>query len=78
MKPIADPLGSIPPASMRSIRWRCPAKLIFSMFGVPSATPAQAISACTGPPHSSTAALMESLSARFIWIALTPDSFTSA
>ena len=66
MKPMAEPFGSMPPASIRWIRWRCPAKLIFSMLGVPSATPAHAMSACTGPPHSSTAASMESLSARLI------------
>ena len=35
-------------------RW--PMKLIFSMFGVPSATPAQENSASTGPEICSTAA----------------------
>ena len=49
----------------RSIRWRCPMKLIFSMPGVPSATPAHENSACTGPPHSSTAASIDAVSARF-------------
>ena len=53
-------------------------KLIFSMPGVPSATPAQENSACTGPPHSSTAASMDSFSARLTWIALAPARVTSA
>ena len=47
-------------------------KLIFSMPGVPSATPAQEKSAWIGPPHSSTAASMLALSRRSRWIALTP------
>ena len=75
---MAEPRGSMSPASMRSMRWRCPTKLIFSIPGVPSATPAHENSACTGPPHSSTAASMESLSARLTWMALAPGSFTSA
>ena len=40
-------------------------KLIRSMPGVPSATPAHARSACTGPPHASTAASIDAFSARF-------------
>ncbi len=36
-------------------------KLIRSMPGVPSATPAQEKSASTGPPHSSTAESIEDL-----------------
>ena len=44
-------------------------KLIFSMPGVPSATPAQENSASTGPPHSSMAASIEAVSARSTWIA---------
>src|SRR5438270_808830 len=40
MKPIADPRGSMPWARSRSMRYRWPMKLIFSMPGVPSATPA--------------------------------------
>ena len=32
---MAEPRGSMPPASMRSMRWRCPMKLIFSMPGRP-------------------------------------------
>ena len=47
-------------------------KLILSIPGVPSATPAQENSAWTGPPHSSTAASIDALSARLTWIALTP------
>ena len=39
--------------------WRCPRKLIFSRFGVPSATPAHENSASTGPPHSSIAASID-------------------
>ncbi len=34
-KPKAEPFGSMPPASMSSIMWRWPMKLIFSMPGVP-------------------------------------------
>ena len=44
-------------------------KLMRSMPGVPSATPAHENSACTGPPHSSTAASIEALSERSSWIA---------
>ena len=47
-------------------------KLIFSMPGVPSATPAHEKSAWTGPPHSSTAASIEAVSARLTWMALAP------
>ena len=78
MKPMAEPRGSMPPASMRLMRWRWPTKLIFSIPGVPSATPAQENSAWIGPPHSSTAASMEASSARLTWMALAPGSFTSA
>ena len=49
-------------------------KLIFSMPGVPSATPAHENSASTGPPHSSTAASIEAVSARFTWMAFAPAS----
>ena len=47
-------------------------KLILSIPGVPSATPAHENSACTGPPHSSTAASIEAFSARLTWMALAP------
>src|SRR5207248_3919683 len=53
-------------------------KLMRSMPGVPSATPAQENRACTGPPHSSTAASIDALSDRSRLMALTPSSFTSA
>src|SRR5690242_5348445 len=49
-----------------------------SMPGVPSATPAHEKSACTGPPHSSRAASIDAVSARFRRIALTPGNVTSA
>ena len=75
---MAEPRDSMPPASIRLMRCRCPTKLIFSIPGVPSATPAHENSACTGPPHSSTAASMEALSARFTWMAFAPGSVTSA
>ena len=78
IKPMAEPRGSMPPASRRSMRCRWPMKLILSMPGVPSATPAQENSAWTGPPHSSTAASMDALSARLTWMALTPGRVTSA
>ena len=51
-------------------------KLMRSMPGVPSATPAHENSACTGPPHSSTAASIDALSARSSEIALAPASVT--
>ena len=47
-------------------------KLIFSMPGVPSATPAHDNSASTGPPHSAMAWSIESRSARFTWMAVAP------
>ena len=72
------PRPSIPPSIMRSIMYRCPMKLIFSRFGVPSATPAHENSASTGPPHSSIAASIDATSPRFTWIALAPGSVTSA
>ncbi len=53
-------------------------KLIFSMPGVPSATPAQDSRASTGPPHSSTAVSIDDRSARLTWMALAPGSVTSA
>src|SRR5205807_5236609 len=53
-------------------------KLMRSMPGVPSATPAQENRAWTGPPHSSTAASIDALSDRSRLIALTPSSVTSA
>ena len=62
--PMAEPRGSMSPSSMRSIRCRCPMKLMRSMPGVPSATPAHENNACTGPPHSSTAASIDALSER--------------
>ena len=59
---MAEPRRSCPPATIRSIMWRWPMKLIRSMPGVPSATPAQENRASTGPPHSATAASIEALS----------------
>src|SRR5437764_916171 len=53
-------------------------KLMRSMPGVPSATPAHEKSACTGPPHSSTAASIDALSDRSRLMALTPSRVTSA
>src|SRR5437660_2412012 len=53
-------------------------KLMRSMPGVPSATPAQENRAWTGPPHSSTAASIDALSDRSRLIALTPSRVTSA
>ena len=53
-------------------------KLIFSMPGVPSATPAQDISTSTGPPHSSMAASIDDRSARSTWMDVAPGSVTSA
>src|SRR5262245_27989176 len=53
-------------------------KLMRSMPGVPSATPAQENSACTGPPHSSRAASIEAFSERSRWMAFTPGSVISA
>src|SRR5438132_8066971 len=53
-------------------------KLIRSMPGVPSATPAQENRAWTGPPHSSTAASIDALSDRSRPMALTPSRVTSA
>ena len=58
--------------------WRWPTKLIRSRPGVPSATPAQASRACTGPPQASTAALMDARDARSTPMAVTPSSATSA
>ena len=51
-------------------------KLMRSMPGVPSATPAHENSASIGPPHSSTAASIEALSARSSSMALAPASVT--
>ena len=74
---MAEPAGQLTAGpSRRSIRWRWPMKLIFSMPGVPSATPAHENSAWTGPPHSSTAASIDALSARSSWIAFTPSRVT--
>src|SRR5438067_4335517 len=53
-------------------------KLMRSMPGVPSATPAQENKACTGPPHSSTATSIDALSDKSRLMALTPSSVTSA
>ena len=53
-------------------------KLMRSMPGVPSATPAHENSACTGPPHSSTAVSIDALSERSSEIALAPASVTGA
>jgi len=53
-------------------------KLIFSMPGVPSAAPAQENSASIGPPHSSSAASMPSLSRRSRLIAFAPARVTGA
>src|SRR5829696_8275163 len=53
-------------------------KLIRSMPGVPSATPAQENRASTVPPQASRAASIESRSARFTWTALTPGRVISA
>src|SRR5262245_53620045 len=53
-------------------------KLIFSMPGVPSATPAQEKRAWIGPPHSSTAASMDALSDRSSTIDVTPSRVTGA
>ena len=75
---MAEPAGSIPASSIRSIRWRWPTKLIRSMPGVPSATPAQASRACTGPLHESTAASIDACEARSRPMAVTPSSVTSA
>ena len=62
---MAQPRATASAASIRSIMWRCPMKLIFSIPGVPSATPAHENNACTGPPHSSTALSIDPLSDRF-------------
>jgi hypothetical protein len=53
-------------------------KLIASMPGVPSATPAHENRASTGPPHCSRAASIEGRSARSTWMAVTPASGMSA
>src|SRR5947209_4746313 len=76
--PMADPFGIMSPSTSRSIMCRCPMKLMRSIPGVPSATPAQENRACTGPPHSSTAASIDALSERSSLIALTPSRVTSA
>ena len=76
--PIAAWSANAPAAIARSMKWRCPMKLIFSIPGVPSATPAHENSASIGPPHSSNAASMLARSARFTWMPLTPASVTSA
>ena len=47
-------------------------KLIFSRFGVPSATPAHENSASIGPPISASAASIDAWSPRFTWIAFAP------
>ena len=76
--PIALPRPRYPFSIARSMKCRWPMKLIFSMPGVPSATPAQENSASIGPPHSSTAASMLALSLRLTLIALTPSRVTGA
>src|SRR4029453_4143833 len=48
-------------------------KLIRSMPGVPSATPAHENSACSGPPHSSTAASIEAFWALSTLVAFAPS-----
>src|SRR5947209_2054488 len=53
-------------------------KLMRSMPGVPSATPAHENRAWTGPPHSSTAASIDALSDRSRLMAFTPSMVTSA
>src|SRR4051794_33112351 len=53
-------------------------KLIFSMPGVPSSAPAHEKTACSGPPHSSSALSMLPLSRRSRLIAFTPGSVISA
>src|SRR5215217_6153404 len=53
-------------------------KLIRSIPGVPSATPAQENRASIVPPQWSRAASIDSRSARFTWTALTPGWVTSA
>ena len=58
--------------------WRWPMKLIFSMPGVPSATPAHDNSAWTGPSHASSAASIDSFSARLTRMAVAPGRETSA
>ena len=55
------PRQQVRAAISRSIRWRWPMKLMRSMPGVPSATPAHESSASIGPPHSSSAASIELL-----------------
>ena len=63
---------------MLSIMWRWPMKLILSMPGVPSATPAQDMRTSTVPPHSATAASIDAWSARSTWMARAPGRLTSA
>ncbi len=75
---MAEPRGNVPSASIRSIMCRWPMKLIFSMPGVPSATPAQENRAWTGPPSWSSAWSIEPLSARLTWMNLAPSSEGSA
>ncbi len=58
---------------MRSMKWRWPMKLMRSMPGVPSATPAHEKSASTGPPSSPTAASIDALSARSSLTAFAPS-----
>ena len=60
------------------MRWRWPRKLIFSMPGMPSATPAQDNRAWTGPPQASTAASIDAGSARSTSIDCTPSRVTGA
>src|SRR5918998_6979301 len=76
--PTAEPRRRSSASSMRSIMWRWPVKLMRSMPGVPSATPAHENSASTGPPTSSTAASIDALSDRSRCTALTPGRVTSA
>ncbi len=53
-------------------------KLIRSMPGVPSATPADDNSTSTFPPHSPMAVSIDDRSARLTWMALAPARVTSA
>ena len=75
---MAAPRPSMPPAMSWSIMYRWPMKLIRSMPGVPSATPAQDSSTSTGPPHSAMAVSIDDRSARSTWMALAPAWVISA
>src|SRR3954453_22156711 len=78
MNPIAPPRPIMSRATNWAIKYRGPMKLIFSIPGVPSATPAHENTTCTGPPHSATALSIDAASARLTWSALMAGIVISA